>query len=170
MRTRHQELMWPALPISTSYSEPYLFIYTEKSVDIYDVPSGMWLQSLPLSNTRPLSQDGSILFSQDSELVKNHCPQLIYLTQENRSILCLSIPISDPINFRHVSHIGKETGERMLRTFQDDRNSKSASASEINQLHTGSLDNGGSKKILRDRRSDITLPTITNLDKLAYFL
>ena len=78
MRTRHRELMWTALPISTAFSDPYLLIYTEKSVDIYDVPSSTWLQSLPLSRTRSLTSDGCICLSHDPELL-NHHPKLLYL-------------------------------------------------------------------------------------------
>jgi len=90
IRTRHRELMWTALPISTSYCEPYLFIYTEKCIDIYNVSSGIWLQSFPLSNTYPLTFDGSISFSHDPELDKHHT-KLIYITEQNRLTLSLNI-------------------------------------------------------------------------------
>ncbi|CAF1026594.1 unnamed protein product [Adineta steineri] len=91
MRTRHRELMWTALPISTAFSDPYLLIYTEKSVDIYDVPSAMWLQSLPLSRTRSLISDGSICLSNDPELL-NHHPKLLYLNQKTNLNPSLNVP------------------------------------------------------------------------------
>jgi len=90
IRTRHKELMWSSLPISTSYSEPYLFIYTEKCIDIYNVSSGIWLQSLPLSNTYPLTSDGSISLSYDPELDKNYT-KLIYITEQNRLAHALNL-------------------------------------------------------------------------------
>ncbi len=96
IRTRHRELMWTGLPISTSYCEPYLFIYTEKSIDIYDISSGIWLQSFPLSNTYPLTFDGSISLSHDPELDKHHT-KLIYITEQNRLTLSLNILEKSPI-------------------------------------------------------------------------
>ena len=91
MRTRHRELMWTALPISTAFSDPYLLIFTDRSVDIYDVPSATWLQSLPLTRTRSLISDGSICLSHDSELL-NHHPKLLYLIQKTNSNSLLNVP------------------------------------------------------------------------------
>jgi hypothetical protein len=91
MRTRHRELMWTALPISTAFADPYLLIYTERSVDIYDVPSATWLQSLPLSRTRSLTPDGSICLSHDSELL-NHHQKLLYLTEKTNKNPSLNVP------------------------------------------------------------------------------
>ncbi|CAF3715488.1 unnamed protein product [Rotaria socialis] len=91
MRTRHKELMWTALPLSTSFSDPYLLIYTEKSVDIYDVPSATWLQSLPLCRTRSLTPDGCICLSHDPELL-NHHSKLLYLMQKTNSNPSLNVP------------------------------------------------------------------------------
>lgn len=91
MRTRHRELMWTALPISTAFSDPYLFLYTERSVDIYDVPSAVWLQSLPLSRTRSLTPDGCICLSHDSELL-NHHPKLLFLMEKSNANPLLNVP------------------------------------------------------------------------------
>ena len=91
IQTRHEELMWSGLISSTSYSDPYLFIYTEKSIDIYNIISGKWLQSLSLTDTYPLALDGSISVSYDSELDKHHA-KLIYITEPNRLTVSLDIP------------------------------------------------------------------------------
>jgi hypothetical protein len=91
MRTRREELMWPALPIFTSHSDLYLSIYTEKSIDIYNVASGIWLQSFPLMNTIPLTLDGSISISFDPELDK-HYAKLIYIIESDRLAVSLDIP------------------------------------------------------------------------------
>lgn len=90
MRTRHRELMWTASPISTAFSDPYLFIYTERSVDIYDVPSAIWLQSLPLSRTRSLTPDGCICLSHDPELL-NHHPKLLFLMEKSNANPLLNV-------------------------------------------------------------------------------
>jgi len=91
MRTRHRELMWTALPISTGFSDPNLLIFTDKSIDIYDVPSGTWVQSFPLSRTRSLTSDGSICLSYDVDLV-NHHPKLLYLISKTCSTPSLNVP------------------------------------------------------------------------------
>ena len=91
MRTRHKELMWSALPISTAYQDSYLFIYTERSVDIYDIPSAVWLQSLPLARTRSLTPDGAICLSNDPELL-NHYPKLLFLVDKTLTNPALNVP------------------------------------------------------------------------------
>ncbi|CAF4486437.1 unnamed protein product [Rotaria socialis] len=120
MRTRHRELMWSSLPISTSYTDPYLLVYTKVSVDIYDVSLGTWLQSLSLSNTYPLTLDGSISLSYDQELIKDH-GKLIYIASLNRLTRSLHIAekyssplISDPVNFQHLEHVERDEGLKLL--------------------------------------------------------
>ncbi|CAF2114638.1 unnamed protein product [Rotaria magnacalcarata] len=120
MRTRHRELMWSSLPISTSYTDPYLLVYTKVSIDIYDVSLGIWLQSLSLSNTYPLTLDGSISLSYDQELIKDH-GKLIYIVSLNRLTRSLHIAekyssplISDPVKFQHLDHVERDEGLKLL--------------------------------------------------------
>lgn len=130
--------MWSALPISTSYSEPYLFIYTEKSIDIYNILTGIWLRTFSLTDTYPLTLDGSISLSYDVEFDK-HYGKLIYISEENtHGKISLEIPekispkvlgkreglfrnpkfnssklsleISEPTDFRHVEHFNHAGG------------------------------------------------------------
>jgi hypothetical protein len=124
MKTRQGELMWTASPISTSYSDPYLLVYTEKSVDIYDVLSGIWLQSLPLSNTYPLTVDGSISFSHDPELDKHHA-KLIYITPQNRSTLSLNIQEKSPL--KHAPSRNSSRRSPMFSTMKSTKQSPDAS-------------------------------------------
>uniref|UniRef100_A0A8D1I5Q0 Non-specific serine/threonine protein kinase n=1 Tax=Sus scrofa TaxID=9823 RepID=A0A8D1I5Q0_PIG len=58
-RSRQQELMWPANP-SSCYNAPYLSVYSENAVDIFDVNSMEWIQTLPLKKVRPLNSEGSL--------------------------------------------------------------------------------------------------------------
>ncbi|CAO2638628.1 Serine/threonine-protein kinase MRCK alpha [Lemmus lemmus] len=59
-RSRQQELMWPANPSSCCYNAPYLSIYSENAVDVFDVNSMEWIQTLPLKKVRPLNTEGSL--------------------------------------------------------------------------------------------------------------
>ena len=131
--------MWSADPICTSYCQPYLFIYTEKSIDIYNILSGIWFQTFSLMDTYPLTVDGSISLCYDTDFDK-HYGKLIYISEENSTNLMLEIPekispkihgkreglfrnplfnsskpigeisISEPTDFRHVEHIGRGDG------------------------------------------------------------
>ncbi|KAJ7341006.1 hypothetical protein JRQ81_004581 [Phrynocephalus forsythii] len=59
-RSRQQELMWPATPSSSCYNAPYLSVYSENAVDIFDVNSMEWIQTVPLKKVRPLNTEGSL--------------------------------------------------------------------------------------------------------------
>ncbi|KAG8443852.1 hypothetical protein GDO86_009153 [Hymenochirus boettgeri] len=59
-RSRQQELMWPANPLSCCYSAPYLSVYSENAVDVFDVNSMEWIQTIPLKKVRPLNAEGSL--------------------------------------------------------------------------------------------------------------
>ncbi|XP_076129094.1 serine/threonine-protein kinase MRCK alpha isoform X3 [Alosa pseudoharengus] len=59
-RSRQQELMWPAVPTACCFSAPYLSVYSENAVDVFDVNSMEWIQTIPLKKARPLNIDGSL--------------------------------------------------------------------------------------------------------------
>ncbi|XP_056260881.1 serine/threonine-protein kinase MRCK alpha isoform X1 [Seriola aureovittata] len=59
-RSRQQELMWPATPQAACYNAPYLSVYSENAVDVFDVNTMEWIQTIPLKKVRPLNVDGSL--------------------------------------------------------------------------------------------------------------
>uniref|UniRef100_A0A3P9B3B8 Serine/threonine-protein kinase MRCK alpha n=1 Tax=Maylandia zebra TaxID=106582 RepID=A0A3P9B3B8_9CICH len=61
-RSRQQELMWPAVPIAACYNAPYLSVYSENAVDVFDVNTMEWIQTIPVKKVgmRPLNVDGSL--------------------------------------------------------------------------------------------------------------
>uniref|UniRef100_A0A8C4RC54 non-specific serine/threonine protein kinase n=1 Tax=Eptatretus burgeri TaxID=7764 RepID=A0A8C4RC54_EPTBU len=59
-RSRQQELMWPAPPVSCCYNPPYLSVYSENAVDIFNVVTMEWIQTMPLKKVRPLNPQGSL--------------------------------------------------------------------------------------------------------------
>uniref|UniRef100_A0A8D0D2C5 Serine/threonine-protein kinase MRCK alpha n=1 Tax=Sander lucioperca TaxID=283035 RepID=A0A8D0D2C5_SANLU len=59
-RSRQQELMWPAVPTSACYNAPYLSVYSENAIDVFDVNTMEWIQTIPLKKVRPLNVDGSL--------------------------------------------------------------------------------------------------------------
>uniref|UniRef100_A0A672P3C4 non-specific serine/threonine protein kinase n=1 Tax=Sinocyclocheilus grahami TaxID=75366 RepID=A0A672P3C4_SINGR len=59
-RSRQQELMWPAMPTACRYNAPYLSVYSENAVDVFDVNTMEWIQTMPLKKVHPLNADGSL--------------------------------------------------------------------------------------------------------------
>ncbi|XP_073784261.1 serine/threonine-protein kinase MRCK alpha isoform X4 [Danio rerio] len=59
-RSRQQELMWPATPTACRYNAPYLSVYSENAVDVFDVNTMEWIQTIPLKKVHPLNSDGSL--------------------------------------------------------------------------------------------------------------
>ncbi|XP_032161353.1 serine/threonine-protein kinase MRCK alpha-like isoform X2 [Mustela erminea] len=71
LRSRPVELMWPAAPTYCRYNAPYLSVYSENAVDIFNVNSMEWIQTVPLKKVRPLNSEGSlnILLSETKRLI-----------------------------------------------------------------------------------------------------
>ncbi|XP_074087237.1 serine/threonine-protein kinase MRCK gamma [Macrotis lagotis] len=59
-KSRSQELLWPAAPIGWGYTAPYLTVFSENAIDVFDVRKAEWVQSLPLKKVRPLNPEGSL--------------------------------------------------------------------------------------------------------------
>ncbi|XP_030073811.1 serine/threonine-protein kinase MRCK gamma isoform X2 [Microcaecilia unicolor] len=59
-RSRPQELMWPAVSLCCCYSAPYLTVFSENAVDVFDVRKAEWIQTIPLKKVCPLTSDGSL--------------------------------------------------------------------------------------------------------------
>uniref|UniRef100_A0A8C1E1J8 Serine/threonine-protein kinase MRCK alpha n=1 Tax=Cyprinus carpio carpio TaxID=630221 RepID=A0A8C1E1J8_CYPCA len=134
-RSRQQELMWPAMP-TTCYNAPYLSVYSENAVDVFDVNTMEWIQTIPLKKVRPLNMDGSL------NLLGLETVRLIYFRNKTAEGDELVVPevcdnsrkqmylnffviakyhyihyrlISNPMNFNHVAHMGPGDGMQILR-------------------------------------------------------
>ncbi|MEQ2160977.1 hypothetical protein GOODEAATRI_004931 [Goodea atripinnis] len=55
-RSRQQELMWPAHPIAACYNAPYLSVYSENAVEVFDVTTMEWIQTIPLKKGVELNE------------------------------------------------------------------------------------------------------------------
>ncbi|XP_067877745.1 serine/threonine-protein kinase MRCK alpha-like [Heterodontus francisci] len=62
-RSRQQELMWPALPVAAGCRGSHLTVYSDNAVNVFDVKTAEWIQTIPLKKVRPLSPDGSLNLS-----------------------------------------------------------------------------------------------------------
>ncbi|KAM6160906.1 serine/threonine-protein kinase MRCK gamma [Erethizon dorsatum] len=68
-KSRSHELLWPVAPIGWGYTAPYLTVFGENSIDVFDVRRAEWVQTVPLKKVRPLNPEGS-LFLYGTEKVR----------------------------------------------------------------------------------------------------
>ncbi|XP_060032133.1 serine/threonine-protein kinase MRCK gamma isoform X3 [Erinaceus europaeus] len=68
-RSRAHELLWPAVPTGWGYSAPYLTVFSDNALDVFDVRRAEWVQTVPLKKVRPLNPEGS-LFLYGTEKVR----------------------------------------------------------------------------------------------------
>uniref|UniRef100_A0A671PX97 non-specific serine/threonine protein kinase n=1 Tax=Sinocyclocheilus anshuiensis TaxID=1608454 RepID=A0A671PX97_9TELE len=75
-RSRTQELMWPATPLACSKcsNSNYLTVYSDYGVDVFDVHTTEWVQTISLRGIRPLNVEGSL------NLFGSEQPHLIYFS------------------------------------------------------------------------------------------
>ncbi|XP_012326621.1 serine/threonine-protein kinase MRCK beta isoform X2 [Aotus nancymaae] len=71
-RARAQELMWPAAPVACSCSPTHVTVYSEYGVDVFDVRTMEWVQTIGLRRIRPLNSEGTL------NLLNCEPPRLIY--------------------------------------------------------------------------------------------
>ncbi|XP_008297136.1 serine/threonine-protein kinase MRCK beta isoform X2 [Stegastes partitus] len=73
-RSRTQELMWPATPLACSSNSSHLTVYSEYGVDVFDIHTTEWVQTISLRKIRPLNVEGTL------NLLSSEPPRLIYFS------------------------------------------------------------------------------------------
>ncbi|XP_006276316.1 serine/threonine-protein kinase MRCK beta isoform X2 [Alligator mississippiensis] len=84
-RSRMQELMWPATPVACSCNSSYITVYSEYGVDVFDVNTMEWVQTIGLRRIRPLNVEGTL------NLLNCEPPRLIYFKNKFSGAV-LSVP------------------------------------------------------------------------------
>ncbi|XP_023656488.2 serine/threonine-protein kinase MRCK beta isoform X2 [Paramormyrops kingsleyae] len=85
-RSRVQELMWPATPIACSSNLSYLTVYSDYGVDVFDVNTMEWVQTISLRKVRPLNVEGSL------NLLASEQPRLVYFSNSSTEASDLAVP------------------------------------------------------------------------------
>ncbi|XP_043403738.1 serine/threonine-protein kinase MRCK beta isoform X6 [Chelonia mydas] len=85
-RSRMQELMWPATPVACSCNPSYVTVYSEYGVDVFDVNTMEWVQTIGLRRIRPLNVEGTL------NLLNCEPPRLIYFKNTFSVGAVLSVP------------------------------------------------------------------------------
>ncbi|XP_077409706.1 serine/threonine-protein kinase MRCK beta isoform X6 [Vanacampus margaritifer] len=73
-RSRTQELMWPATPLACSSNSSHLTVYSEYGVDVFDIHTAEWVQTISFCKIRPLNVEGTL------NLLTSEAPRLIYFS------------------------------------------------------------------------------------------
>uniref|UniRef100_UPI0037E78A70 serine/threonine-protein kinase MRCK beta isoform X5 n=1 Tax=Semicossyphus pulcher TaxID=241346 RepID=UPI0037E78A70 len=76
-RSRTQELMWPATPLACSSNSSHLTVYSEYGVDVFDIHTTEWVQTISLRKIRPLNVEGTL------NLLSSEPPRLIYFSNSS---------------------------------------------------------------------------------------
>ncbi|XP_043373354.1 serine/threonine-protein kinase MRCK beta isoform X2 [Dermochelys coriacea] len=84
-RSRMQELMWPATPVACSCNPSYVTVYSEYGIDVFDVNTMEWVQTIGLRRIRPLNVEGTL------NLLNCEPPRLIYFKNKFSGAV-LSVP------------------------------------------------------------------------------
>ncbi|XP_040188904.1 serine/threonine-protein kinase MRCK beta isoform X2 [Rana temporaria] len=85
-RSRLQELMWPATPVGCSCSSSYVTVYSEYGIDVFDVHTMDWVQTVGLRRIKPLNLEGSL------NLLNSEPARLLYLKSVYSEGAALSVP------------------------------------------------------------------------------
>ncbi|XP_018583149.1 serine/threonine-protein kinase MRCK beta isoform X3 [Scleropages formosus] len=85
-RSRAQELMWPATPIACSSNLSYLTVYSDYGIDVFDMNTMEWVQTVCLRKIRPLNVEGSL------NLLGSEQPRLVYFSNRATEASDLAVP------------------------------------------------------------------------------
>ncbi|XP_036284905.1 serine/threonine-protein kinase MRCK beta isoform X4 [Pipistrellus kuhlii] len=94
-RSRTQELMWPAVPVACSCSPSHVTVYSEYGVDVFDVCTMEWVQTIGLRRIRPLNTEGTL------NLLHCEPPRLIYFKSKfsgEGASFCDRCPLCCPLS------------------------------------------------------------------------
>nr|XP_033806736.1 serine/threonine-protein kinase MRCK beta isoform X2 [Geotrypetes seraphini] len=85
-RSHLQELMWPATPVACTCNSSYITLYSEYGLDVFDVYTMEWVQTIGLRRIRPLNVEGTL------NLLNSEPPRLIYLNSKFSEGSALTVP------------------------------------------------------------------------------
>ncbi|MFT7801891.1 serine/threonine-protein kinase MRCK beta isoform X1 [Arapaima gigas] len=85
-RSRAQELMWPATPIACSSNLSYLTVYSDYGIDVFNLNTMEWVQTVCLRKIRPLNVEGSL------NLLGPEQPRLVYFSNRATDSSDLAVP------------------------------------------------------------------------------
>lgn len=79
-KTRSIEIMYPALPTFITHDNEFLLVYSETHLDVFNIETGEWVQSIGVKKAKPLCNDGNL-----SLIMMNESPYVVYFSNMMQS-------------------------------------------------------------------------------------
>ncbi|KAK7598361.1 hypothetical protein V9T40_006596 [Parthenolecanium corni] len=144
-KCREQEIMYPSLPITVSYYDGHLIVYSKNHINVFNTETADWVQTLNIKQAIPLDASGSLILCSllndiaviihlcnihQGELLNLDSYEVEKVTSLNRREFFVkegynksvksydyrrSKMISAPTNFSHISHMGPGDGIQIQR-------------------------------------------------------
>ncbi|KAF2356106.1 Protein kinase C-terminal [Trinorchestia longiramus] len=137
-KTRDKEIMYPGVPTAIAVSDGHLLVYSETHIDVFDVVSGDWIQTLNLRRSKPLMRSGLLNLVMMSDL-----PHVAYLRnlQQDELIRTGYDQMGRPRSRRKFSLKENNKATRTLIRELENRVLHLMSASSSSSCSSGRLDN-----------------------------
>ncbi|GIX84589.1 hypothetical protein CEXT_93602 [Caerostris extrusa] len=127
--------MFPAPPEAVSYTDGYLNVYSDTHVDVFDVSSGEWLQTLTIKKVCVPETSAHPVKSRQTKAMLNRVRRRFSVREPDkagkgksftlgnsdvkksqlRNVDRRSRLISGPTNFNHISHMGPGVGIQLQK-------------------------------------------------------
>lgn len=79
-KTRSIEIMYPALPTFITHDNEFLLVYSETHLDVFNIETAEWVQSIGVKKAKPLCNDGNL-----SLIMMNESPYVVYFANMMQS-------------------------------------------------------------------------------------
>lgn len=79
-KTRSIEIMYPALPTYITHDNEFLLVYSETHLDVFNIETAEWVQSIGVKKAKPLCNDGNL-----SLIMMNESPYVVYFANMMQS-------------------------------------------------------------------------------------
>ncbi|KRZ66878.1 Serine/threonine-protein kinase MRCK beta [Trichinella papuae] len=119
-RSRPLELMFPSVPTHFAYSVPYLSVFSENHVCVFNVNTGEWVQTLNLKKAKPLLKSGVLTLCTVGDKA---C--LVLLSDILADEEVMNVPSLDAIRQSKQGQIRKRRKYTLLVLTDEDRSRKS---------------------------------------------
>uniref|UniRef100_A0A1X7VNS0 non-specific serine/threonine protein kinase n=1 Tax=Amphimedon queenslandica TaxID=400682 RepID=A0A1X7VNS0_AMPQE len=123
-RSRKQELLWHSTPTSIVHRQPYLLVFCESNLEVYNVETSEWTQTISIKKLQSISPGGTIALCNSSDSTctvyiksdSDSSSNILHVTSVNRrgtvitkskKVVKPARPvISGPTEFAYVQHFG----------------------------------------------------------------
>jgi serine/threonine-protein kinase MRCK len=68
-RSRREELLWHSPPTDIEYRAPHLIVFCESNLEVYNVETAKWIQTISIKKMHSISPNGTIALCQTGDLI-----------------------------------------------------------------------------------------------------